>query len=272
MYHKKPWHQQTIPTQNHKLKKIHPKRSHTQVQTHTVQPDYKWLKRATMLTGGVLGLHIIDFCLTHGKLLSGLTGGHYRVVTQMSKDVDEVLKQDSHATKTRLEALLAPPGLHALWLHRVAHQCYQWQIPVLPKVIANCSRILTGIEIHPGASLGQHVFFDHSGAIVGQTAQVGNHVKIIGRVCLGSNGKHGFLRHTIVKDGATLGMNATMLGRITIGEKATIGAGAVITRDVPDHATVVGMGSEARITSIAGKKFFSPMLLKDFKPHMIKKG
>ncbi|MFM7469245.1 MAG: serine O-acetyltransferase EpsC [Vampirovibrionales bacterium] len=232
---------------------------HNRAKNHLPSKKVPW-----KLLFAIAALPLVDITLLHGKGLATLSRGKLPFLKAMSEDIDHILTQDGYATRSKLEALLCIPGLHAVWMHRIAHQLYQWQVPVLPRLIANVSRILTGIEIHPGAYLGKHVFFDHSGAIVGQTAHVGDRVKVIGRVCLGANGKQGFLRHTIVKPDATLGMNATMLGRITIGEGATVGAGAVITKDIPPHTTVIGMGHQVQVTSAKGYKLPQPIALKQY--------
>jgi len=215
---------------------------------------------ASGISAGVLGA---DLFLIKGKVINKLTRGKVSFIKTMSEEIDNVLKQDSFATKGRLEAFLSVPGLQAVWNHRVINKLHEWKVPVIPRLLSNISRIITGIEIHPGAKLGKNIFFDHTGAIIGETAQIGNNVTIIGRAVLGSTGKGGFLRHTVVEDGVTIGMNSTMLGRINLGKNSKIGAGAVVTHNVPENATVIG--NPAKIISINDKKLNTPLSLKDFK-------
>jgi serine O-acetyltransferase len=225
----------------------------------------KKIANAAAITASISVLALgADLFIAKGKAISGLTRGRVSFIKTMSGELDNVMKQDSYATKSRLEAFLCTPGLHAVWNHRIANKLYQWNIPVLPRLISNISRFFTGIEIHPGAQLGKNIFFDHTGAIVGQTAKIGDNVTIIGRAVLGSTGKDGFLRHTIVEDGVTIGMNSTMLGRITLGKNSTIGAGSVITSNIPATATVIGIGNTAKITRLKGQKLEPPISLKDF--------
>jgi len=177
----------------------------------------------------------------------------------MAEDIDNVLQKDSYATKNKVEAFLSIPGLHAVWNHRIIHKLHKAKIPVLPRVLSNVSRFFTGIEIHPGAEIGKKLFIDHTGAIIGETAKIGNNVTIIGRVVLGSTGKGEYLRHTVVEDGVTLGMNSTMLGRITLGKDSKIGAGALVTHDVPKGATIIG--NPAKIIALDNEKLKHPIKL-----------
>lgn len=181
----------------------------------------------------------------------------------MSQEAEQVVKVDGHATPNKLEAIAAFPGLHAIWFHRAAHALYKQKIPVLPRIIANISRIITGIEIHPGTKLGKLPFIDHTGLVTGQTAVIGDRVKIIGNAVLGATGKDNrFYRHPIVEDDVTICMGAKCLGRIRIGKGAKIGADSLVLHDVPAGATVVG--SPAAIINLNGKKVEPPILLKDY--------
>jgi serine O-acetyltransferase len=227
--------------------------------TKTNKISKKVLIGASIATGGFL----VDLFAAKGKISSKLTGGKVSFVKTMSEEMDNVLKQDTYALKNRAEAFLTVPGLQAVWNHRVINKLHEWKVPVIPRLLANISRFVTGIEIHPGAKLGKNIFFDHTGAIVGETAKIGNNVTIIGRTVLGSTGKDGFLRHTVVEDGVTIGMNSTMLGRINLGKNSKIGAGAVVTHNVPEGATVIG--NPAKIIAINDKKLNPPISLKEFK-------
>ncbi len=217
--------------------------------------------RTILLTGAAAGAFFFaDLFLAKGKVLSTLSKNKINFIKTMSDEIDNVVRSDSYATKSRLEAFFSVPGLHAVWNHRVIHKLHEWKVPVLPRLFQNISRFFTGIEIHPGAKLGKNIFIDHTGAIIGETAEIGNNVTIIGRAVLGSTGKgNNFLRHTVVEDGVTIGMNSTMLGRIKLGKNSKIGAGALITHDVPANSTVIG--NPAKIISINNKKIENPMLL-----------
>lgn len=220
----------------------------------------KILKTGVLVIAGLVGFFLTDLFFAKGKISSKLTMSKQSFIKIMSDEIDNVIKQDGYATKSRLEAFLSIPGLHAIWNHRLIHKLYKKKVPVIPRFLQNISRFFTGIEIHPGAKIGKNVFIDHSGAIIGQTAQVGNNVTMIGRVVLGSTGKgHEYLRHTIVEDGAILGMNSIMLGRIKIGQNSKIGAGAIITHNVPANSTVIG--NPAMIISQNGKKLNMPVKL-----------
>jgi serine O-acetyltransferase len=202
----------------------------------------------------------------HGQTLA-FRGGKLKAVINvlktMAEEADHVVKVDGHATSNRSEAIAAFPGLHAVWLHRAAHALYERKVPVLPRVIANISRIITGAELHPGTKLGKLPFIDHTGLVVGQTAIIGDRVKIVGNAVLGATGKDNrFLRHPIVEDDVTICMGAKCLGRIRIGKGAKIGADSLVLHDVPAGATVVG--SPAEIISLNGKKVEPPILLKDY--------
>ena len=219
------------------------------------------IKKAVLLsTAAGAGLFYTDLFLAKGKISSKLNRGKDSFIKVMSDEIDNVVKNDSFATKNRLEAYLSVPGLHAVWNHRIIHKLNEWKFPVLPRALQNISRFFTGIEIHPGAKLGKKIFIDHTGAIIGETAEIGNNVTIIGRAVLGSTGKGGgYLRHTVVEDGVTIGMNSTMLGRINIGKNSKIGAGALVTHNVPPNTTVIG--NPAKIISLDNKRLETPLSL-----------
>jgi serine O-acetyltransferase len=144
-------------------------------------------------------------------------------------------------------------GLWALWLHNVAHFLFRLRIPVIPRLISQISRILTLIEIHPGAKFGKRCFIDHGvGVVIGETAVIGNDVTIFQGVTLGGTGAEKGKRHPTVGNGVVIGAEAIILGNIHIGDNARIGAGAVVTKSVPANSTVVG--NPARIVVLEGKK------------------
>jgi len=144
-------------------------------------------------------------------------------------------------------------GLWSLWLHQVAHLLWRMKIPVIPRLISQISRLLTLIEIHPGAKIGKRVFIDHGvGVVIGETAVIGDDVTIYQGVTLGGTGAEKGKRHPTIGKGVVVGAEAIVLGNIKIGDNARIGAGAVVTKPVPADSTVVG--NPARIVVLEGKK------------------
>lgn len=146
------------------------------------------------------------------------------------------------AARNWLEVLFFYPGLQALVLHRVAHQLYQLGIPFIPRLISFISRLITGIEIHPGAVIGQGFFIDHGmGVVIGETAIIGDYALIYQGVTLGGTGKECGKRHPTVGNNVVVGAGAKVLGNIEIGNNVRIGAGSVVLRNVPANCTVVGV-------------------------------
>jgi len=144
-------------------------------------------------------------------------------------------------------------GLWALWYHNIAHFLYRIKIPVIPRMISQVSRLLTLIEIHPGAKIGKRCFIDHGfGVVIGETAEIGNDVTIYQGVTLGGTGGERGKRHPTIGNSVVIGAEAIILGNIKIGDGARIGAGAVVTKPVPANSTVVG--NPARIVALEGKK------------------
>jgi serine O-acetyltransferase len=164
-----------------------------------------------------------------------------RAVERVHGDVAAVLDADPAAT-SRLEVLLCYPGLHAVWAHAVLHRVLHAGFPLLARVASQFVRFLTGVEIHPGATVGERVVVDHGmGVVVGETAEIGDDVLMYHGVTLGGNSPEPVKRHPTVRDDVTLGADATVIGDVEIGEGATVGAGAVVTEDVPAGATVAGV-------------------------------
>jgi serine O-acetyltransferase len=160
---------------------------------------------------------------------------------RMKEDMDVVFEQDP-AARSYFEVFLTYSGLHAVWWHRVAHMFYRRRMFFIARAISQLNRFLTGIEIHPGAIIGRRLFIDHGmGVVIGETCEIGDNVTIFQGVTLGGTGKEKGKRHPTVKDNALIATGAKVLGSITIGESAKIGAGSVVLKDVPDHATVVGV-------------------------------
>ncbi|NEO57985.1 MAG: serine O-acetyltransferase [Okeania sp. SIO3B5] len=146
------------------------------------------------------------------------------------------------AARNWLEVLTCYPGLQALIFHRLAHGLYSLKIPFLPRLISHIGRFLTGIEIHPGAVIGQGVFIDHGmGVVIGETAIVGNYCLIYQGVTLGGTGKETGKRHPTLGENVVIGGGAKVLGNINIGNNVRIGAGSVVLKDVPSNCTVVGV-------------------------------
>ncbi len=157
------------------------------------------------------------------------------------KDIKAVFEHDPAAVST-LEVLLAYPGFHARQCHRVAHTLFRWHIPFLPRFISHISRFLTGIEIHPGAKIGEGFFIDHGmGVVIGETSVIGDNVTIYQGVTLGGTSHLRAKRHPTLGDNVVVGVGAQLIGNITIGENSKVGAGSVVVSSVPANATVVGV-------------------------------
>jgi serine O-acetyltransferase len=163
-----------------------------------------------------------------------------RLTDSVSRDITAVRQRDPAAHNT-LEILTCYPGLHALWFYRLSHALWKRDIPVLPRLVSQFARFLTGVDIHPGATLGPGLFIDHaSGVVIGETAEVGENVTIYQGVTLGGTGKETGKRHPTVGDNVVIGAGANLLGSIKIGDNVKIGSGSVVVRDAPDNSTVVG--------------------------------
>lgn len=162
-------------------------------------------------------------------------------IIKIRDDIKTIYKNDP-AAKNILEVLLCYPGLHALVGYRIAHRLHLWRIPLIPLMLSYFVRMLTGIEIHPAAKIGQRLFIDHgNGIVIGETAQIGNDVLIYQQVTLGGTGKDAGKRHPTIGNNVIIGAGAKILGNIRIGNNVRIGAGSVVIEDVPEHSTVVGI-------------------------------
>lgn len=151
-------------------------------------------------------------------------------------------RKNDPAAKSDLEVLLLYPGPRAIGLHRIAHFLYGHKLYFLARFVAEISRFISGIEIHPGARIGRNVFIDHGhGIVIGETAYVGDNVSLYHGVTLGGTSTTRDIRHPQVGNDVTIGANATILGPVHIGEKAKIGAAAVVLIDVPAGTTAVGI-------------------------------
>lgn len=164
-----------------------------------------------------------------------------RAIFHIKDDIKTIYEKDPAANNI-LEVIFCYPGLHALLAHRLSHKLYKWRIPFVPRFISFIMRILTGIEIHPGAEIGERFFIDHGeGVVIGETTIIGNDVLIYQQVTLGGTGKDKGKRHPTLMDGVIVGAGAKVLGNITLGKYVRVGAGSVVVEDVPDFATVVGV-------------------------------
>ena len=159
----------------------------------------------------------------------------------LKEDIQTVFERDP-AARSWFEVLLCYPGIHALIGHRFNHWLYQHKFFVLSRYFSQINRFFTGIEIHPGAKIGRRFFIDHgSGVIIGETAEVGDDVTLYQGVTLGGTGKEKGKRHPTIGNGVMISAGAKVLGSITVGDNAKIGAGAVVLREVPPNTTVVGV-------------------------------
>jgi len=168
------------------------------------------------------------------------------------KEIKATFDRDP-AAKNFIEVLLTYAGLHALIFYRISNLLFKLGVPFLPRMISQIGRFFTGIEIHPGATIGENLFIDHGmGVVVGETAVIGDNVTIYQGVTLGGTGKEKGKRHPSVGNNVVIGTGAKVLGNITIGDNAYIGANAVVIKDVPANSTIVGV--PGRVTKQEGKK------------------
>jgi serine O-acetyltransferase len=157
------------------------------------------------------------------------------------EQIDTIFREDP-AAKSALEILFCYPGFHAILAHRLSHKLHGWRVPFLPRFISQVSRFFTGIEIHPGATIGRRFFIDHGmGVVIGETAEIGDDVLLYQGVTLGGTGNEKGKRHPTLGSSVVVGAGAKVLGNIRIGDHVKIGAGSVVVHPVPDHSTVVGI-------------------------------
>ena len=154
---------------------------------------------------------------------------------------DTIFREDP-AAKSVVEIFFCYPGFHAILAHRLAHKLYRWNVPLLPRFISQVSRFFTGIEIHPGATIGRRFFIDHGmGVVIGETTEIGDDVLLYQGVTLGGTGNETGKRHPTLGNHVVVGTGAKVLGNIRIGNHVRIGAGSVVVHPVPDNSTVVGV-------------------------------
>lgn len=157
------------------------------------------------------------------------------------RDIRAARERDP-AVPTTLQVIFAYPGVHAIWGHRINHWLWQRGARLLARITAEITRILTGVEIHPGAVLGPGLFIDHAtGVVIGETAEVGEDVTLYHGVTLGGSGRDTGKRHPTIGDRVTIGAGAKILGAIKIGDDSRIGANAVVVKEVPSSSVVVGV-------------------------------
>ena len=162
-------------------------------------------------------------------------------IASMREDIRAVAERDP-AAKNPVEILFCYPGLHAIWMHRVAHWFYRRRAVTLARIISHLNRHITGIEIHPGARIGRRLVIDHGmGIVIGETSEIGDDCLLYKGVVLGGVSLKKKKRHPTLGDHVVIGSNACVLGAITVGAGAKVGSGSVVVKSVPEGATVVGV-------------------------------
>ena len=170
----------------------------------------------------------------------------------LREEINTIFEKDP-AAKSVAEVFTCYPGFHAVILHRFAHLLYKKHVPLIPRIISQFSRAITGIEIHPGAKIGRRFFIDHGmGVVIGETTEIGDDVLLYQGATLGGTGKEKGKRHPTLGNHVVVGAGAKVLGAITVGENVKIGAGSVVVRDVPANTTVVGV--PGRVVVAQGKR------------------
>lgn len=172
--------------------------------------------------------------------------------SRIKKDIRVIFERDP-AAKSTLEVILCYSGLHAIWLHRISHALFKRGWIVSARLVSNFCRFLTGIEIHPGATIGDGLFIDHgTGIVIGETAEIGKNVTLYQGVTLGGTGKEKGKRHPTIGNNVVVATGAKVLGSFKVGDHAKIGAGSVVLKEVPPYATVVGI--PGRVVVLHGKR------------------
>ncbi len=170
----------------------------------------------------------------------------------LKKDITVIFERDP-AAKSVFEVIFCYQGLHAIWLHRIAHYLFKKGWIFFPRLISNFARFITGIEIHPGAKISEGLFIDHgAGTVIGETVEIGKNVTLYQGVTLGGTGKEKGKRHPTIGDNVVVASGAKVLGSFTVGHNAKIGAGSVVLKEVPPYATVVGI--PGKVVLLYGEK------------------
>ncbi len=168
-----------------------------------------------------------------------MIGGY--MFNRIRQDIKAVLERDP-AANSGLEVVLCYPGLHAIWAHRVAHWLFEHNMIIISRLLSQTSRFFTGIEIHPGAKIGNNFFIDHgTGVVIGETTEIGNDVTLYQGVTLGGTGKEKGKRHPTIGNNVVVSSGAKVLGSFKVGDNSKIGAGSVVLKHVPPNSTVVGI-------------------------------
>jgi serine O-acetyltransferase len=163
------------------------------------------------------------------------------VLHEIREDIRATMERDP-AARSALEVILFYPGFHARLAHRLAHALHNAGLPLLPRGLMHFTRFVTGIEIHPGATIGSRFFIDHGmGVVIGETAEIGDNVMLYQGVTLGGTSTRRVKRHPTLRDNVVVGAGAKIIGGIEVGENARVGAGSVVVTNVPPNATVVGV-------------------------------
>ena len=172
--------------------------------------------------------------------------------SRLKKDIRVIFERDP-AAKSTLEVIFCYSGLHAIWMHRISHALFERGWIVSARLVSNFCRFLTGIEIHPGAKIGDGLFIDHgTGIVIGETAEIGKNVTLYQGVTLGGTGKEKGKRHPTIGNNVVVATGAKVLGSFKVGDHAKIAAGSVVLKEVPPYATVVGI--PGRIVVLHGKR------------------
>ena len=180
-----------------------------------------------------------------------------RLRSRIKKDIRVIFERDP-AARSVIEVVCCYSGLHAIWLHRISHKLYLKGWVLIPRMISNLGRFLTGIEIHPGATIREGLFIDHgTGIVIGETAELGRNVTLYQGVTLGGTGKEKGKRHPTIGNNVVVASGAKVLGSFTVGDHAKIGAGSVVLKAVPAYATVVGI--PGRVVVMHGKRVGEPV-------------
>ena len=173
------------------------------------------------------------------------------MIKTLREDVQSVLDRDP-AARSILEILLCYPGLYAIWMHRFSHRLWKRGFKLIARWVSQVTRGMTGIEIHPGATIGRNLFIDHGmGVVIGETAEIGDDVLLYQGGTLGGTGKEKGKRHPTLGNHVVIGTGAKVLGNIKIGDHVKVGAGSVVVHPVPDHSTVVGI--PGRVVRVRGE-------------------